>query len=258
MHYFFSLFPAFSVARRRAAPLPLPFPLLSVTCASLLSSLLLAAAPAHASLLTGANQAQMAGWLGEGPLALNLLFEKAPGRSAADFHAAADGKGRTFTLMQAFDATGHGWLVGGYNPQSWSSIGGFNMTPNEADRTAFLFNLDTGVKFTQLPQLAGDDYGAMQTVNDAAFGPAFGAGFDLAVGSDLTTGGVSALLSYNDGAHHQNPFTSLLDGSSYANTPNVTFGAIEVYTIKAVPEPMSLLLLLTGMCALAILQRRKP
>jgi hypothetical protein len=214
-------------------------------------------ASAYASLLTMADQAQLSSWLGEGPLALHMLFEKTPGKTAADFHASADGKGRTFTVMQAYGLDGREWLVGGYNPQSWSSKGGFNMTPNEADRTAFLFNLTTGVLFQQLPVLAGADYGAMQTVNDAALGPSFGAGLDLSVPFDLTTGGVSALLSYNDGIHHQNPFTSLLDNTPYGGMPNVRFGAIETYTINLVPEPGTAWLAGLGLAALALARRRR-
>ena len=217
---------------------------------------ILPALPAHASLLSVADQGQLTSWLGEGPLALDLLFEKTPGKTAADFHAAADGKGRTFTVMQAYGADGRAWLVGGYNPQSWTSLGGFNLTPNEADRVAFLFNLTSGVRFQQLPVLAGDDFGSMQTVNDAAMGPAFGAGFDLAVASDLTSG-QSALLSYNDGIHHQNPFTSLLDNTPYDNAPNVRFGAIEVYTVNLVPEPGAGWLTAAGLAALALVRRRQ-
>lgn len=213
-------------------------------------------APAQASLLSVTDQAQLSSWLGEGPLALNLLFEKTPGKTAADFHASADGKGRTFTVMQAYGVDGRQWLVGGYNPQSWSSKGGFNLTPDAADRTAFLFNLTTGVVFQQLPVLAGDDYGAMQTVNDAALGPTFGAGLDLSMPFDLTNGGVSALLSYNDGIHHQNPFTSLLDNTPYANVPNVRYGAMEVYTVNLVPEPGAVWLFGAGLALLALLRKR--
>lgn len=218
---------------------------------------LLAALPAHATLISSADRAQLTSWLGEGPLALNLLFEKTPGKTAADFHAAADGKGRTFSIMQAYGDDGRMWLVGGYNPQSWSSKGGFNMTPNQEDRTAFLFNLTSGVRFQQLPVLAGDDYGAMQTVNDATLGPSFGAGLDLSMPFDLTNGGVSALLSYNNGIHHQNPFTSLLDNTPYPGLPNVRFGAMEVYTVNLVPEPGALGLAGIGLAALALARRRR-
>lgn len=222
----------------------------STLCAAL-GGVLTLAMPAQATLLSMADQSQLSSWLGQGPLSLNLLFEKTAGKTAADFHAAADKKGRTFTVMQAFDASGGEWLIGGYNPQSWSSSGGFNVTPNDADRTAFLFNLTKGIRFSQLPVLAGDDYGQYQTMNSAQYGPSFGMGADLAVPFDLTNGGVSALLSYNDGIHEQNPFTSLLDGSPYTNQPNVRYGAIEVYAVNLVPEPASGWLVAGGLGVLA-------
>ncbi|MES2260799.1 MAG: PEP_CTERM-anchored TLD domain-containing protein [Pseudomonadota bacterium] len=234
---------------------------LRINGAACLLAALCIGAPAHAAdttLLTAADKGQLASWLGEGPLALTRIFEKTAGATAADFHAAADGKGRTFSVMEARNLAGQSWLVGGYNPQSWSSKGGFNMTLPEAERTAFIFNLTSGRKFTQLPDLAeGEDFGSFQTLNDAGFGPTFGAGFDLAVPGNLGTGGTSAILSYSAPDHSQNTFTSILDGSAYQFTPNVSFGALEVYTISAVPEPATWMMGLAGLGMLAMLRRRK-
>lgn len=217
----------------------------------------LSPAKAQAELLTPADQAQLAAWLGEGPLALTTVFSKTPGATAADFHAAADGKGRTFSVMEARNDAGQSWLVGGYNPQSWSSKGGFNLTPDESARTAFVFNLSASTKYGQLPdQSEGEDFGAFQTLNDAAYGPVFGAGFDLGVPHNLSSGGTSSILSYVSPTG-KNPYTSILDGSPYLLSPNVTYGAIEVYTIAAVPEPATWGMLAVGVAMIAWMRRRR-
>jgi len=216
------------------------------------------AASAQAPLLSATDHAQLATWLGQGPIALNRIFAKTDGSTSRDFHAAADGKGRTFSVMEAYNPAGQRWLVGGYNPQSWSSRGGFNMTVPDSERTAFIFNLTSSKQYLQLPQLGeGQDFGASQTLNEADFGPTFGAGLDLAVPADLTTGGTSAILSYYSPTH-DGTFTSLLDGEPYQFSPNVRFGAIEVYTIAAVPEPATVAMLAAGLgvCALALRRRR--
>ena len=58
------------------------------------------------SLLDSARQDQLAGWLGEGPLSLTAIYTKAPGDTSRDFHLAADGKGRTFSVMEASNGSG--------------------------------------------------------------------------------------------------------------------------------------------------------
>lgn len=214
-------------------------------------------APAFAdtSLLSAADQSQLASWLGEGQISLTNIYTKAAGDTSANFHAAVDGKGRTFAVMQASNGAGQTWLVGGYDPQSWSTTGAFNITTNQSDRTGFLFNLTTGMKHLQTPKTyALDTLGSFQTYNHIDYGPTFGAGNDLYVAKDLTHG-LSLMYSYIDESG-TNFYTSLLDGSPYAG-PNVTFGAIQVFSIAAVPEPAPAAMLLAGFGMLALVRRRQ-
>ena len=215
-----------------------------------------AQAEAGPSLLTSSNQALLQTWLGEGPFALANIYTKAKGDTSLDFHKASDGKGRTFSIMEATNSSGQTWLVGGYNPQSWSSTDGMHVTMDDNQRTAFLFNLTSGFMLPQLKQyFNGDGIGKDQTYNQADYGPTFGYGHDLYVPQDLTNGGSSFLYTYN---YLGQPSTgvSLLDGSIWQGN-NVTFGAIQVFTISAVPEPATYGLLLAGMGVLLAVRRCK-
>ena len=87
------------------------------------------------SLLSPAYQGQLESWLGEGRLALTNVYSKAAGDTSLDFHKASDGKGRTFSIMEATNTSGQTWLVGGYNPQSWSSTDGMHVTMDDSQRT---------------------------------------------------------------------------------------------------------------------------
>lgn len=206
------------------------------------------------SLLDSAQQEQLAGWLGEGPLSLTAIYTKADGDTSRDFHLAADGKGRTFSVMEASNGSGQTWLVGGYNPQSWSSRGGFHVTQDDRARTGFLFNLTTGVMLPQLKQyFSGDTIGSAQTFNDIDYGPTFGSGHDLYVPSDLTHGGYSSLYTYNY-LNQPASGTSLIDGSINA-IPNITYGAMQIFSISAVPEPATYGMLLVGLATFAGLRR---
>lgn len=227
--------------------------------ALLVAGLLSMSIPARAatSLLSQADQSQLAAWLGEGPLVLSTIYTKAAGDTSFDFHRAVDGKGRTFAVMQATNENGQTWLVGGYNPQSWSSIGDFNRTSENEQRAAFLFNLSAGEVHRQTPKTyAYDSVGSYQTYNDANYGPTFGMGHDLYVPRDLTHGGYSLRYSYID--PELGDFNlSLLDNSAYTNS-NITFGAMEIYTIAAVPEAQTYLMLLAGLGLLGAVARRRP
>lgn len=216
-----------------------------------------ASAQASAPLLNATEQSQLATWLGEGAIQLTKVYAKAAGDTSLDFHRAADGKGRTFSLMEATNELGQTWLIGGYNPQSWDSSGGFHITADDAQRTGFVFNLTTSTIHRQtLKNYASDSAGSFQTYNAAAWGPSFGVGNDLYVPTDLTHGGSSFLYSYAQ-SNFYDMQTSILDGSMY-NGPNITYGALEVYTISAaVPEPQTGLMWLAGVGMLAAVARRK-
>mgnify|MGYP001028385647 FL=1 len=206
------------------------------------------------SLLSPGYQTQLESWLGEGRLALTNIYSKAAGDTSLDFHKASDGKGRTFSVMEATNSSGKTWLVGGYNPQSWSSTDGTHVTMDDSQRTAFLFNLTAGLMLPQLKQyFNGDGIGKDQTYNQPNYGPTFGYGHDLYVPQDLTYGGSSFLYTYN---FRGQPSTgiSLLDGSTWQGN-DVTFGAIQVFSISAVPEPATYALLLAGLLVLLVRQR---
>ncbi|EZP39622.1 PEP_CTERM-anchored TLD domain-containing protein [Janthinobacterium lividum] len=206
------------------------------------------------SLLSPTYQGQLETWLGEGHLKLDAIYTKSAGDTSLDFHKASDGKGRTFSVMEATNSSGKTWLVGGYNPQSWSSTDGTHVTMDDSQRTAFLFNLTSDFMLPQLKQyFNGDGIGKDQTYNHANYGPTFGYGHDLYVPQDLTHGGSSFLYTYN---YLGQPSTgvSLLDGSIW-HSNDVTFGAIQVFSISAVPEPATYGLILAGLFVLLMRQR---
>ncbi|MEM8516771.1 PEP_CTERM-anchored TLD domain-containing protein [Janthinobacterium sp. CAN_S7] len=215
-----------------------------------------AQADSGTSLLSPGYKTQLETWLGEGRLSLTNIYTKAAGDTSLDFHKASDGKGRTFSVMEATNASGQTWLVGGYNPQSWSSTDGMHVTMDDSARTAFLFNLTAGFMLPQLKQyFNGDGIGKDQTYNQAEYGPTFGYGHDLYVPQNLTSGGSSFLYTYNY-LGQSSTGVSLLDGSIW-NGSNVTFGAIQVFTISAVPEPATYGLLLAGLGVLVALRLGK-
>ncbi|MDP6813059.1 MAG: PEP_CTERM-anchored TLD domain-containing protein [Alphaproteobacteria bacterium] len=230
------------------------------------------------SMLGASEAAQLETWLGQGSLTLTNIFTKGvTGTTSTDWHNTVDNQGATFSIMEmvAYDPSqGQNvtQIVGGYNPQSWdASIGNWVITPNDADRTAFIFNLTTGVLHRQCrstdPVICGYDndtgpdnwIGQYQTFNRIDFGPTFGNGQDLFVGSTLNFG-LSSNYSY--GVAGGLPGSGSLNGLDPNPTGYhwVSVGDLETFTVAVspndVPAPGALALFGLGLLGLGVMRRR--
>lgn len=196
-----------------------------------------------------------------GSLGFTNIFDKSDGDTSLDFHAAADGQGPTFFVAEATDSrNGQTHIIGGYNPQSWASTNSYHYTSGSADRTAFIFNLTTGLRFDQETNTNSGKY---QTYNSSTYGPTFGGGHDIVINATLTAGYANS-YSYcpdplQDCAAHLGS-TNIMGLLKTGNT--VSYGAIEVFTIgptpapAPVPLPAGLPLLLGALAGLGVIGRR--
>ncbi len=221
--------------------------LLSLGCVLCLAPVLSPAEsplPANSAQIVGGSnlidQAQadmIAGYLNEGDIALTNIFSKTygDGKTSTQFHAAADGQGRTISVMRV-SFRGNEYLIGGYNPQSWSSSAGYRFTFPDADRTAFLFNLTSN--FVQRQKLNGDPScgwcGQYQTYNLGSHGPTFGGGHDLMQYSNLENG---YALNWGYGtAYFSNNILNI--GISWGGSTNeLLYLGLEVFTISEAQRP---------------------
>jgi hypothetical protein len=203
-------------------------------------------------LLDAGKHAQLERWLGAGEFNLNNVYARQAGDTSADFHAAADGQGATFLLLEVTNSGGDSFLVGGYNPLSWSSSGNWNVTERDWQRTAFLFNFTEPAVYRQiLSSYVLPSQGQYQTFNAAGVGPMFGVGPDLVVTGDLDTA-LSWQTSYG------NPLDegkSIVDRSLQGMALHVD--GMEVFSISPVPEPGETGMLLAGMGVLALIGRKR-
>ena len=204
------------------------------------------------ALLDADSHAQLERWLGAGEFNLNNVYTLHPGDKSAAFHAGADGKGATFTLLEVTNDTGASFLVGGYNPQSWASSGGWHETQRDWQRTAFLFNMTTPAVYRQvLTDYILPSQGLRQTYNEAGYGPVFGQGPDLFVNDEMTAA-LSWQLTYGNPANEGH---SIIDGS--LNGEIVRLDAMEVFAISPVPEPGNAAMLLAGIGVLGVAVRKR-
>lgn len=241
-------------------------PLRRVAVGTMLSLAALAAQAATivggSDLLNAGSAAQLESWVGQGPLTLINIFDKVAGDTSLDFHAAADGRGATFSIIEV---TGYTFfsngtasytpldtpvIVGGFNPRSWSSVGAYNFSPTDEERTAFVFNLNQGLKFAQRPGWGGAGY--TQTYKGASYGPTFGQGFDLYVDSSLNVGS-SELVSYASCDWFNCGILDLVRYPQRYPEPwlyRYQIGQIEVFSVPNVPEPGTWALMLIGLLSL--------
>lgn len=204
-----------------------------------------------ASLIDAGDANQLATWLNQGDIDLERLFTYSWHDMAAaqTWHAAVDGKGPTFTVLRA-NYNGTDYLIGGYNPLSWDSDGGFHMAATPSEATAFLFNLTTGTVQRERYNTFGYNY---QTLNDSLGGPVFGYGPDLRV--TITWESYGYTYPYNYGGGYDSP--NLITGTQ--NTLNFTVTDLETFSVTphTVPEPAGPVLLGLGLALAAAVRRRR-
>jgi hypothetical protein len=205
--------------------------------------------------LDTAGQGSVSNWIG-GTVAFNLLYESNGGGRTDEYWRAVELQGPTIVLLEAI-VNGDTYLVGGYNPFSWDrslmegGLTNWRVTTNDADRTAFLFNLSSGGVLRQ--KLTGDAYMpdgySLQTLSDTPRGPTWGNG-DFSLNS-----------RYNWGSTRVEGYGRDLEyaGRNIFGLTGVTefqVGRMEVYS-ASVPEPTTLLLVGAGAIGGALTRYRR-
>jgi hypothetical protein len=206
-------------------------------------------------LLDSSGAAQIETWLGGSPTTFTNIYDKTSGDISSAFHSAVDGKGATVFVAEVSGAFGTK-IIGGYNPQSWSSSGDSHVTTDLADRTAFIFNLTDSLL---LPQATGSD-GQYQTYNASIIGPSFGGGFDLQVDYDMNSGRFQS-DSYCPAGSPTCFGQPTLFSLAAVGSGTFTVGALETFSISAsvatTPIPAALPLFASALGGLGLFGWRR-
>lgn len=227
-------------------------PVLAAAALALAASTAAAQTTTGPSLLDPTRETQLETWLGAGDQTFTPIFTGVPGDTSLDFHAAADGKGPSFTLLQVSNTDGQSWLIGGYNPQSWSSTDGYHLTPTDAERTAFIFNMTVPAVYRQVPATyILPSQGASQTYNASNHGPTFGQGPDLLVNDRLDTA-LSWQVTYGDPLDQGK---SIIDRSVGGQLFHID--ALQLFAVSPVPEPFEAGMFAAGLGLIAWRVRRR-
>lgn len=214
------------------------------------------------SLISSGQADQLDSLLGLGTQDFTRIFSGIAGvATAAQFHAAADGAGPTFTVYN-IDVDGGTALIGGYASGDWGGTTGLH-----ADPDAFIFNLTTGE--LQDTQVRPDD---SLSVHPEVFAN-FGSGHDIFVGFGIlgTCNGNAAPADCNgySYSHSYDPSqgqitvagdTGGADGSSGLAYNRWRVLSMDVYTVTSltpVPLPAGLPLLIAALGLMGLSQRRR-
>jgi len=207
-----------------------------------------------------------------GSITLTNVFNKTDVSTSFDFHAAVAGLGATITVFEAFayDTLGvlNSFIVGGFNPQGWDSGSQWAVTPELADRTAFIFNLTTGARKDQGADYNPDwfgpgspgGYGAYQTFNHSYYGPTWGGGHDLYTDFSLSYGYANVWSYFSDPTNLNWGEPNIVMGPS--SSIGFTIGRLETFTISAsdvsaVPLPAALPLFASAVAGMGLVGWRR-
>jgi len=213
---------------------------------------------ANAGLINGGSDIidhddliQLGDWLGNGDIDLTNIFTKTGIKNSTDWHNAVNGKGATFTLIEATYGN-NTFIFGGYNDYSWNNSSTYNSVNYDVDNS-FLFSLTNDVK------LEHSRY-TYSTYGGTNYGATFGGGHDLHVNSSLTSGYSNLGHTYGDtSAYGQNSNRIILAG----NFSNWQIQKYETFTINQatphsdVPEPSTLAIFALGIMGLAARRFKK-